>query len=313
MSSTRKSSDPLAEAKACRSPGDWLAYAIRLYEREGLSLGQIATNAHDEALYLILHTLGLPMDSEPSVLELELSAAQRSALTKVFRARVVKRTPAAYLTREAWLGDQRFYVDERVLIPRSYFLEIIPNQLDHWLPDPAKVTRVVDVCTGSACLAILLARHFPKARVDAVDLSPDALEVAKINVKEHRLLSRLHLFESDVFDAVPEAKYDVILSNPPYEPTGHVDRMPEEFHREPRMALDGGADGLDIIRKLLFQARSRLKPHGIVVIEVGGLRKAMDRAFARLQPQWLHTEDGSDCICLFQAAHLLANPPVSLR
>jgi ribosomal protein L3 glutamine methyltransferase len=222
----------------------------------------------------------------------------------VFRRRVVDHTPAAYITREAWLGDQCFYIDERALIPRSYFLEIIPEQLDQWLPDPSAVTRVVDVCTGSSCLAILLAQHFPKAIVDAVDLSPDALEVAKINVKQHRMSRRVKLHQSDVFDSVPKVKYDVILSNPPYEPSAHVDQLPVEFHREPRMALDGGGDGLDIIRKLLKQAKARLKPQGIVLIEVGGLQEAMNKEFAALQPHWLHTQDGSDCICLFQAERL---------
>jgi ribosomal protein L3 glutamine methyltransferase len=168
------------------------------------------------------------------------------------------------------------------------------------------VTHVVDVCTGSACLAILLAQHFPKAKVDAVDLSADALEVAKINVRDFKLTRRVTLNRSDVFDRVPAVKYDVILSNPPYEPSAHCDVLPEEFHREPRLALDGGKDGLDIIRKLLRQARTRLKPHGIVLIEVGGLRAAMDREFAALDPHWLHTADGSDCVCVIGAARLKA-------
>jgi ribosomal protein L3 glutamine methyltransferase len=217
---------------------------------------------------------------------------------------LVEHVPAAYLTREAWLGEHRFYVDERVIIPRSYFLEIIPEQLDGWLPDPKKVTRVVDVCTGSGCLAILLAKHFPKAAVDAVDLSPAALEVAAINVKAHRLGKRVTLHRSDVFDAVPAVKYDVILSNPPYEPSAHCDALPAEFKQEPRMALDGGGDGLDIIRTLLRQARTRLQPHGIVLIEVGGLRAAMDREFAALDLSWLPTGDGSDCVCVVGAARL---------
>lgn len=296
--------NPLAALAALPTPGRWLTAVTALYPKHRLALGQIATTAHDEALYLILRTLDLPLDSGPEVLARKLTAVERRQLADVFRRRIVDRTPAAYLTREAWLGDQRFYVDERVLIPRSYFLEIIPEQLDAWLPDPAKVTRVTDVCTGSGCLAILLAQHFPSAQVDGIDLSAEALEVAKINVAAHRLGRRVHLHRSDVFDAVPAAKYDVILSNPPYEPSAHCDRLPVEFHREPRLALDGGTDGLDIIRKLLRQARTRLKPHGIVLIEVGGLRAAMDREFAALEPHWLHTQDGSDCVCLIHGARL---------
>jgi ribosomal protein L3 glutamine methyltransferase len=163
---------------------------------------------------------------------------------------------------------------------------------------------VTDVCTGSGCLAVLLARHFPQATVDAIDLSADALEVAKINVRAHRLTRRVRLHRSDVFDRVPAVKYDVILSNPPYEPSAHCDALPDEFKREPRLALDGGADGLAIIRKLLRQARTRLKPHGLVLIEVGGLREVMDREFAGLEPHWLHTADGSDCVCIIHAARL---------
>ena len=284
--------------------GAWLTYAIGEYEQHGLALGQVAATAHDEALYLVLRTLHLPLDSASGVLRQRVSATDATKLKRVFKQRIEDRTPAAYLTHEAFLGEDRFYVDERVIIPRSYFLEIIPQQLDAWLPEGKVVRRVVDVCTGSGCLAILLAKHFPEADVDAIDLSADALEVAKINLTEHALKDRVHLHASDVFDRVPKAKYDVILSNPPYEPSAHVDAMPTEFHREPRMALDGGADGLDIVRKLLRQARARLQPHGIVVIEVGGLREAIDREFAKLDPHWLHTEDGSDCVCLFHAAKL---------
>ncbi|MDF3056694.1 MAG: ribosomal protein L3P -glutamine N5-methyltransferase [Rariglobus sp.] len=286
--------------------GDWLKHAIARYKETGAALGQVATNAHDEALYLLLRTLALPLDSKPSVLKRKLTAAEVMAVENMLCRRLVKRIPAAYLTREAFLGEYRFYVDERVIIPRSYFLEIIPQQLNAWLPDPAKVKRVVDVCTGSGCLAILLAHHFPTARVDAIDLSPDALDVARINVKNHKLTRRVTLHESDVFDAVPKAKYDVILSNPPYEPSAHCKALPPEFNHEPLMALDGGKDGLDIIRKLLRQARDRLQPHGVVLIEVGGLQQAMDKEFAALDLYWMHTADGCNCVCLIQAARLKA-------
>lgn len=299
-----KPRDLLAGAARWATLGDWLRGAEKLYAKAGATLGQVAASAHDEALYLLLRTLDLPLDSHERVLKKKLTAAEHRAVTAVFRRRLVEHVPAAYLTREAWLGEHRFYVDERVIIPRSYFLEIIPEQLDGWLPDPKRVTRVVDVCTGSGCLAILLAKHFPKAAVDAIDLSPGALEVAAINVKAHRLGKRVALHRSDVFDAVPAVNYDVILSNPPYEPSAHCDALPAEFKQEPRLALDGGRDGLDIIRTLLRQARTRLQPHGIVLIEVGGLRAAMDREFAALDLSWLPTGDGSDCVCVVGAARL---------
>ena len=291
-------------AATLRTIGEWLAWAERQYARRKVALGQVATTAHDEALYLLLRGLGLPLDSKPAVLRKKTTAAENTRLAELFRRRLEEHVPAAYLTREAWLGEHRFYVDERVLIPRSYFLEIIPEQLPQWLPPKKPVKRAVDVCTGSGCLAILLAHQFPQARVDAIELSPDALAVAKFNVAMHRLPTRVKLFHSDVFDAVPPVKYDVILSNPPYVPTRELRGLPAEFRNEPAMALDGGRDGLDVIRKLLRQARDRLQPHGIVVLEVGGLRAAMDRAFPALDLHWLHTADGEDCVCLVQAHRL---------
>jgi ribosomal protein L3 glutamine methyltransferase len=295
-----------AGTKALSTLGDWLRFAEKLLKKSEVSLGQLASSPHDEALYLLLRTLDLPLESDETVLTKKLTAAEREKVESVFYRRVVERVPAAYLTKEAFLGEYRFYVDERVIIPRSYFLEIIPQQLNDWLPDSARVTHVVDLCTGSGCLAILLAHHFSKATVDAVDLSADALAVAKINVKEHKLTRRVKLFESDVFDAVPAVKYDVILSNPPYEPSGHVDKQTPEFKAEPRMAHDGGRDGLVIIRKLLKQARTRLKPHGVVLLEVGGLIAAMNKEFAALGPYWLQTADGSNCVCVIRAEALRA-------
>jgi ribosomal protein L3 glutamine methyltransferase len=284
--------------------GDWLDRAENLYARHRVALGQVATNAHDEALYLLLRTLDLPLDSRPAVLRRRLTTEETTRVAEVFRRRTEEHVPAAYLTHEAFLGEHRFYVDERVIIPRSYFLELLPEQIPQWLPPGKPVKRAVDVCTGSGCLAILLAHQFAEAKVDAIELSLDALAVAKFNVAMHYLAKRVKLFHSDVFDAVPAAKYDLILSNPPYVPTRELRGLPEEFRREPAMALDGGRDGLDIIRKLLRQACTRLQSHGIVVLEVGGLRAAMDKAFPELDLHWLHTEDGEDCVCLVQAVRL---------
>jgi len=284
--------------------GNCLKRAERLYREKGAAMGQIATEARDEALYLILSTLGLPLECGPTVLSRDLSPTEYAAVDQVLRRRLEGHVPAAYITREAWLGGLKFYVDERVLIPRSYFVEILGEQVDPWIADPSGVARVADVCTGSGCLAILLARHFRKATVDGLDLSPEALEVAKINVKRHRLSGRIRLVESDLLSKAPAGRYDVILSNPPYEPSAHVDALPAEFKREPRMALDGGGDGLDLVRRLIAQSSRRLNPGGILMIEVGGGRDAFDREFGRLEPHWFHTEDGSDCVCLLQAARL---------
>ncbi len=301
--------------------GDWLIWAEKQYARHKVALGQVAVSAHDEALYLLLHALGLPLDSKPAVLKRKLTPDETARVTEVFRRRLEERVPAAYLTREAFLGEHRFYVDERVIIPRSYFLELLPQIAGlvegpapegpratgrSTLPKRRPVKRAVDVCTGSGCLAVLLAHQFPEAKVDAIELSPDAAAVAKFNLATHGLAKRVKLHRSDVFDAVPPVKYDLILSNPPYVPTRELRGLPVEFTQEPRLALDGGRDGLDIIRKILRQARERLQPHGLVTLEVGGLRRAMDRAFPALDLHWLHTEDGEDCVCVIQAARLFS-------
>ncbi|MSU47316.1 MAG: 50S ribosomal protein L3 N(5)-glutamine methyltransferase [Lacunisphaera sp.] len=288
-----------------RTLGEWLQRAEKGYARHQAALGQVATNAHDEALYLLLHALRLPLDSKAAVLRRKLTADEQGRIKGILHRRLEEHVPAAYLTCEAFLGEHRFYVDERVIIPRSYFVELLPEQIPSWLPAGRPVKRAVDVCTGSGCLAILLAHQFPGARVDASELSPDALAVARINVAVHDLGRRVKLFHSDVFDAVPRARYDLILSNPPYVPTRALRGLPAEFKKEPPLALDGGRDGLDVIRKLLRQARDRLQRHGIVVLEVGSLRPAMDRAFPKLELHWLQTEDGEDCVCVVQAVRLM--------
>jgi ribosomal protein L3 glutamine methyltransferase len=286
------------------TPAGWLERAVRLSARGRAAFGQTASGARDEALYLILRTLGLSLDSPASVLRRRLTAPQSAAVEGALRRRFVDKVPAAYITGEAWLGGLRFQVDERVLIPRSYFVEILPEQVDPWVGDPRQVARVVDVCTGSGCLAVLLARHFRGARVDATDLMPGALEVAAANVRRHRLSGRVRLLQGDLLEPAGATRYDVILANPPYEPTAHVDRLPKEFRREPRVALDGGRDGLEIVRRLVRQAAAHLKPRGILMIEVGGCREAFEAEFGRLEPHWFHTADGSDCVCLLQAERL---------
>ncbi|MFA5057526.1 MAG: 50S ribosomal protein L3 N(5)-glutamine methyltransferase [Opitutaceae bacterium] len=291
----------------CRTLGEWLAFAEAEYARRGLALGQVATSAHDEALYLLLRTLGLPLDSAVAVLDRRLTPAENAAVERVLHRRILDRVPAAYLTREAWLGRHRFYVDERAIIPRSYFLEIIPQLPRLRGKKPAGVRRAADVCTGSGCLAVLLARRFPRARIDAIDLSADALAVAKINVEQHGLAGRVTLHRSNVFAAVPPARYEVILCNPPYEPSALMRTLPPEFKQEPRLALDGGRDGLDIIRRLIAQARDRLTDDGLLLIEVGGLRTAMEAAFGHLHLRWLATGDGTDCVCLIEARRLRSN------
>jgi ribosomal protein L3 glutamine methyltransferase len=281
-----------------------LRAAEQAYLHTGAALGQIAADPHDEALYLLLHGLRLPLDAPESVLARRLGAGEREGLERLLRRRLVDRVPAAYLTREAWLGGHRFHVDERVIIPRSYFVEMIPGMLGDLLPAPRPGRRMLDVCTGSGCLALLLAHGFPDAEVVGCDLSPEALEVAAINLRAHRLEARVRFCRSDVLASVPPGLYDLILSNPPYEPSAHVDRQAPEFAAEPRLAHDGGADGLRVVREIVRQASDRLVSEGLLVIEVGGLRRAVDREFATLAPEWLPTADGSNCVVLFRAENL---------
>ena len=282
---------------------EWLDYALLQYERHHLAMGQITWDPHDEALYLMCRALGIPLDSPPSVLEKKLSRSENERISRILAKRIHQRIPAAYLTHEAFLNGHRFYVDERVLIPRSYFLEHIPQNIP--LP-PGKVSRAADICTGSGCLAILLAYSYPGAHVDAVDISPDALEVAAINIRRHRMAGRVHPIKSDVLESLPPCRYDLIISNPPYEPSALCSKLPPEFKKEPRLALDGGGDGLDIIRKLLAKAPGYLTPQGLLLIEVGGLQKAMEKAFPRLPLRWLPSEDKTDCVCLIRAEDLPA-------
>jgi ribosomal protein L3 glutamine methyltransferase len=289
--------------RGCATLGEWLAWAERQYARHRVALGQVTPGAHDEALYLLLRTLRLPLDSPPAVLTRRLTPAENIAVAAVLRRRIRARVPAAYLTREALLGGHSFYVDERAIIPRSYFLEIIPR-LDRLRRGRGPVRRAADVGTGAGCLAILLAHRFPRARVDAIDVSAAALAVARINVRQHGLARRVSLHRSDVFAAVPPARYDVIICNPPYEPSALMLTLPPEFKKEPRLALDGGRDGLDVIRQLIAQAPARLAPDGLLLIEVGGLRAAMEAAFGHLRLRWLPTQDGSDCVCLIDARRL---------
>lgn len=288
----------------CVTLGDWLALAETEYARRGVALGQVATSAHDEALYLLLRTLRLPLDSDATVLRRQLTVRERAAVERMLQRRLLDRMPAAYLTHEAWLGEHRFYIDERAIIPRSYFLEIIPHLPRLLKKKPADVTRAADVGTGSGCLAILLARRFSRAQIDAIDNSAAALAVAQINVAQHGLADRITLRRSDVFASVPPARYDLIVGNPPYEPSALMAKLPPEFRKEPRRALDGGKDGLAVIRTLIVQARDRLATHGQLLIEVGGLRAAMEVAFPKLSLRWLRTKDGTNCVCLIEARRL---------
>ena len=244
---------------------------VRLFNATNIAFGHGVTNARDEAIYLTLHTLTLPLHELPA--DRAVAAADAARVMALFERRVTERKPAAYLTHEAWLGDQRFYVDERVIVPRSYIAELLFDAAFPYLPAPNRVSTALDLCTGSGCLAILLARRYRKALVDATDISPDALEVAAINVKQHHLQRRVKPLFSDYFSALNQRRYDLIISNPPYVRGAVMRTLPREYQSEPALALAAGRDGLDALRVILAAAANHLNPGGVLVVECGHARK----------------------------------------
>jgi ribosomal protein L3 glutamine methyltransferase len=284
---------------------DWLRYAVSEFTRARLHFGHGSTSAYDEAAYLVLHTLHLPLDRLEPFLDARLTSEERTRVLEILSRRVDERIPAAYLTREAWLGEHRFYVDERVLIPRSYIAELLRDDLAPWVADPARIQTALDLCTGSGCLAILLAHHFPNADVDAADISSDALAVALRNVAEHGLQGRVNLIRSDLLSNLTEKRYDLIASNPPYVTSMAMEELPPEYRHEPRVALAGGDDGLDAVRTILAHADEYLTPDGVLVIEVGHNRSATEEAFPRLPFVWLATESSEESVFLLRRADLL--------
>ncbi len=274
------------------------------FNQAELSFGHVSANAYDEAAYLVLHTLHLPLDLLEPFLDARLTAAEIDAVLNVIERRASERIPAAYITQEAWMHGVRFYVDERVIVPRSFIGELLQDGLQPYVEDPEQVGAVLELCTGSGCLAILAAHAFPNADIDAVDLSKPALEVATRNVDEHDLDERIALFEGDLFTPLPERRYDVIITNPPYVNADSMASLPAEYKHEPEMALAGGVDGMDIVRRILSEARNWLTEDGVLVVEIGNERANVEAAFGGLDLVWLSTSAGDDNVFLIQAADL---------
>ena len=283
---------------------DLMRFSVSRFNEAKLFFGHGSDNAWDEAAYLLLHTLHLPLDRLDPFMDARLTRDELDGALKVIERRINERLPAAYLTQEAWLGDYRFYVDQRVIVPRSHIAEILEDQLKPWVSDPWAVRHVLDMCTGSGCLAILAALAFPEAVVDAADLSPDALAVARRNVDEYGLDTRIRLVESDAFSALEQRPYDVIIANPPYVNAESMRTRPDEYRREPELALASGEDGLDCTRTLLKEAASHLNPGGILVMEIGNNREALEAAFPNIPFTWLDTEAGDDFVFLLRREEL---------
>lgn len=285
---------------------DWVRYAVTRCNAAGVFFGHGLADAYDEAAYLVLHTLSLPLDRIETFLASRVTQAERAQLADVIERRVDDRVPAAYLTHEAWLGGFRFFVDERVIIPRSYIADLLPDGLAPWLPDPGSVHSALDLCTGSGCLAVLLAHHYPNADIDATDISPDALTVAQRNVADHGLQDRINLIRSDLLSNLTEKTYDLIICNPPYVTAMAMEELPPEYRHEPPLALAGGDDGLDSVRIVLAKAPQFLAAGGLLVVEVGHNRAAAENAFPRLPFTWLATGGSDDSVFLLQRDQLAA-------
>ena len=283
---------------------DYLRYAVSRFNAAGLFFGHGSDNAWDEAVYLTLHTLNLPLDRLEPFLDARLLASERADLLEIYRRRCEDRLPAAYLTNEAWLGEHRFYVDDRVIVPRSFIAELLQEQLSPWIEDPWAIGSALDLCTGSGCLAILTALAFPEAQVVAVDLSKEAISVAERNVEEYDLGERIEIIQSDAFSKLQGQRYDLIISNPPYVNADSVAALPPEYLHEPVMALGSGQDGLDFTRIILREAKKHLNPEGLLVVEIGHNRAELEAAYPTLPFTWLDTAAGDEFVFLLHAADL---------
>ena len=279
---------------------DYLRFAVSRFNEAQLFFGHGSNDAYDEAAYLILHTLHLPLDRLEPFLDARLIDSERAEVLNIIHRRVEHRIPAAYLTHQAFLGNFSFYVDERVIVPRSFIAELLLEQLSPWVAEPEKINSVLDLCTGSGCLAILAAHAFPNSMVDAVDVSPAALAVAERNVADYNLLDRVSLIESDLFAKLDSRQYDLIISNPPYVDAESVKALPQEYRHEPELALGSGHDGLDATRIILNNAARHLTDNGMLVVEIGHNRDKLEAAYPDLPFTWLDVSAGDQFVFMLR-------------
>lgn len=282
--------------------GDLLRETALRFRGARLHFGHGTGNARDEASWLIGHVIGIHPGEVHLHLRHTISAPDARRIRRLSERRIRERIPLAYLLHEAWLDGRTFYVDPRVIVPRSYLSELLRDRLRPWVCGP--VRRVLDLCTGSGCLAVLAALAFPRAQIDASDLSVAALNVARLNVKRYRLQQRIRLIRSDLFCALSEERYDLILTNPPYVDARTMRRLPKEYRYEPRSALAAGKDGLDFVRRILDAAAAHLSPQGLLVCEVGDSRRALERSFPRLPFTWPETSEPDACVFVLDRENL---------
>lgn len=282
---------------------DFLRFGLSCAYAEPLYYGHGTDNAWDDIFALVLSGLALPHDLDPVFFNAQLTLNEKNRLAGLLERRIIQRVPVPYLTHEAYFCGLSFYVDERVLIPRSPIAELIHQQFSPWA-DEANVERVLDLCTGGGCIAIACCQAFPMAHVDAVDISPDALAVAEINRQQHGVQEQLTLIESDCFDAIPAVQYDIIVSNPPYVGHDEMQTLPDEYRHEPVLALETGRNGLEIVERILHSAGRYLTPNGILVVEVGNSEDALVDAYPHVPFTWLEFEHGGHGVFLLTAEHV---------
>ena len=292
----------LASLKTVR---DFLRYAVSQFNEAELFFGHGNDNAYDEAAYLILHTLNLPLDTLTPFLDARLLQNEKALLLQLINRRVNERIPLAYLTRQAWQGEYEFYVDERVIVPRSFIYELLGEPLRPWIEYDELIHHALDLCTGSGALAIQIAHHYPEANIDGIDISIDALEVASVNVQAYKLENRINLIHTDLFTGI-DGTYDLIVSNPPYVDAESVAELPDEYLHEPELALGSGIDGLDATRIIIQQAAKYLNPQGVLLVEIGHNREVLEAAFPELPFTWLNTSGGDGFVFLLTREDLLA-------
>lgn len=276
--------------KSLTTVQDWIRWGVSKFNKNDVYFGHGYDNPWDEARALVLYALHLPPSTDNSVHPCHVTPEERTVIADLFQLRIENRVPTAYIMEQAWFCGLPFYIDERVLVPRSPFAELIESRFEPWLTKTPE--KILDLCTGSACIAIACAKAFPNAEVDALDISPDALEVAEINIEQHREQDRVFPMQSNLYSAVQEVKYDLIVTNPPYVDAEDMDDMPQEFHHEPELGLAAGQDGLDLVRTILMEGPDHLNDNGLMFIEVGNSMVHMEEAFPGLEIQWLEFQHG---------------------
>ena len=284
---------------------DWLRFTVSRFEESDVFFGHGTDNSYDEAVWLVMSALHLPMDTLENFVDARITEQERKHLAHLIERRITEHTPTAYLVNEAWLQGFKFYVDERVIVPRSFIAELLVSDLSPWIEYPEMIESAADICTGSGCLGILLANSFPNATIDVIDISLDAIEVANINIANYGLQEQITAIESDMFTELQGKTYDLIISNPPYVDAPSMASLPAEYQREPQLALGSGHDGLDHAHTILREASKYLNDDGLLIVEIGHNRDALLEAYPNVQFVWLEVSSGDEFVFLLSKHQLI--------